>query len=89
MIIQGPDFRLTFSESGVLQFDLELLQTINKGKKNERSEFKLEGYAYTLESVFKKIIQYRLDKKEETVDLKEFLKQFKEQVQIISNFCKV
>ena len=36
MIIQGPDFRLTFSESGVLQFDLELLQTINKGKKNER-----------------------------------------------------
>lgn len=89
MIIEGPDFRLTFSEGGVLQFDLELLKTINKGKKNERSEFKLEGYAYTLESVIKKIIQYRLDKKEETVDLKEFLKQFKEQVQIISNFCKV
>ena len=23
MIIEGPDFRLTFSESGVLQFDLD------------------------------------------------------------------
>ena len=89
MIIQGPDFRLIFSESGVLQFDLELLQTINKGKKNERSEFKLEGYAYSLERVIKKIVQYRLDKKEETVDLKEFLKQFKEQVNIIHNLCKV
>ena len=30
-----------------------------------------------------------LDKKEETVDLKEFLKQFKEQVNIIHNLCKV
>ena len=89
MIIEGPDFRLTFSESGVLQFDLELLQTINKGKKNERQEFRIDGYAYSLESVIKKIIQYRLDKKEETVDLKEFLKQFKEQVNIIHNLCKV
>ena len=52
-------------------------------------EFKIDGYAYSLESVIKKIVQYRLDKKEETVDLKEFLKQFKEQVNIIHNLCKV
>ena len=63
MTIEGEDFILTPINEHSLGFDLELLQTINKGKENERKEFKNVAYALPLDVAVKKIIAYRISKK--------------------------
>ena len=65
MIIEESDFRLIpVKESGLL-FDLELLKVINKGKENERTEFKK-----LTEEVLK---QYNL---EYTSEAEKFIRQY-------------
>lgn len=77
MIIEESDFRLEQINDTSDRFDLELLHTVNKGKSNEKQEFKNVAYGISLVGAMKRIILYRMNQKHETLSLKEFLKEYK------------
>lgn len=89
MIIEESDFRLIPCNESSTRFDLELLYTVNKGKDNERTEFKNAGYGFSLESALHKVISSRIEKKHEVISLKEYLKEFKEEKQSLKELCKL
>lgn len=72
-------------------FDLELLYVVNKGKDNERTEFRISGYGLSLDSAMRKVAMSRMEKKygEGTISLAEFLKGFKEEVAKIKEMCAI
>lgn len=81
MLIEEQDFKLIQSNSTSTCFDLELLSVVNKGKSNERTEFKVVGYGMTLERALHIVIMNRINNKYEgNINLKTFLKEFKEEV---------
>lgn len=89
MIIEESDFKLIpVSESSSL-FDLELLYTVNKGKSNERTEFRNAGYGFTLPSAIRKVIMNRIENKHESISLKTFLKEFKDEVDKLDKLWKI
>jgi hypothetical protein len=57
--IQGPEYVIRSSGYGISRWDLYLLKVVNKGKENQKYEFKPAGYAMSLESCLKDIINYR------------------------------
>lgn len=89
MTIEESDFRLIQSNPTSTFFDLELLSIINKGKSNERQEFKTVGYGITLERALHIIVMNRINSRyERSIDLKTFLKEFKEEVFKLKQLCK-
>lgn len=78
MVIEEKDFRLTpIKDSGSI-FDLELLKTVNKGKDNERQEFKVIAYGVSFEGAMKFIANHRIaEKYPETIDLKTYLQEYR------------
>lgn len=90
MIIEESDFRLIpVKESGLL-FDLELLKVINKGKENERTEFKNIAYGITLESALKYIANARINSKyNDSISLKQYLQEYKDIINSIKDICKI
>lgn len=90
MIIEESDFRLIpVKESGLL-FDLELLKVINKGKENERTEFKNIAYGITLESALKYIANARISAKHEgSISLQQYLQEYKDVINSIKAICKI
>jgi hypothetical protein len=62
-IIQGSDFVLKCLDEASEHYDLYLLKVVNKGKENQKYEFKIYGYGMTIETCMKKIIQYRVRKR--------------------------
>lgn len=77
MILEESDFRLEQVSDTSDRFDLELLHTVNKGKANEKQEFKNVAYGISLANAIKRVILYRMNQKHETLSLKEFLKEYK------------
>lgn len=61
MTIEEADFRLTPCSEASSHFDLELLYVVNKGKDNERTEFRNAGYGLSLESAVRKITMSRIE----------------------------
>ena len=90
MVIEESDFRLIpVKESGLL-FDLELLKVINKGKENERTEFKNIAYGITLESALKYIANARISSKYEgSISLQQYLQEYKDIINSIKDTCKI
>lgn len=90
MTIEESDFKLIPCSEASPHFDLELLYTVNKGKSNERIEFRNAGYGLTLESAIRRIIMSRIASKhgEGTISLKEFLGEFKEEIKKIKQICE-
>lgn len=89
MIIEEPDFRLTpVSDSSEL-FDLEFLYTVNKGKENERTEFRNAAYGISLESAIKRITQHRIITKfdGESIGLAAYLDAYKKIIEEIKALC--
>lgn len=91
MIIEEHDFRLTPCSESSSMFDLDLLYVVNKGKDNERTEFRNAGYGLSIEHALRKVAMSRLEKKygEGTMSLAEFLKEFKEEVAKIKQMCAI
>lgn len=89
MIIEDKDFRLTPINESSPMFDLELLHTVKPKGGEPRDEFKLAGYGLPLEAALKRVIAYRLNKEESTVDLSTYLKRYKEIQEEIRNLCTV
>lgn len=71
-------------------FDLELLKTVNKGKPNERQEFKDSGSGVTIFSAFKYIANNRLIEKYEdsVIDLATYLREFKSMIAELKQLCE-
>lgn len=89
MIIEESDFRLTpVSETSSL-FDLELLYTIRPKGKETRQEFKNVAYGISLESALRKVIQYRLSCKHDSVNLSTYLKEFREELDSLRKLCEI
>lgn len=84
MIIEENDFKLEFDE-GCYRFDLYLLHVVNaKSEDKRREEFKLDGYSMTLTSAIRRIILYRLNKKLDTVNLENYIKEYQNEAKKIS-----
>lgn len=78
MVIEESDFRMT-KALGTF-WDLELLYTVKPKGKPERQEFKDAGYGMTLEHCMKKVIYHRMGQKKESYTLKEFIQDYKREV---------
>lgn len=61
--IQGSDFVLRCLDEASNFYDLYLLKVVNKGKENQKYEYKWYGYGMTLGTALKHIIQYRVRKR--------------------------
>lgn len=88
MVIEESDFRLT-QVPDTCFWDLELLQTIRPKGKESRQEFKNCGYGLTLASAIKHIAIFRISQKhlEESVTMKQFLKEYRDIIKQISKIC--
>ena len=76
-MIEGDDFKLEYLPEHS-KFDLYLLKTINaKNADKKREEFVLAAYGVSEESALKRIIRYRLNKREKTFTFEEYLSEFK------------
>ena len=90
MTIEESDFKLTPCSETSYLFDLELLYTVNKGKNNERTEFRNAGYGLSLETALRKIGMSRITGKYTgSISLAKFLEEFKEEVRKIKQLCEV
>ena len=91
MTIEEADFELIPCSESSSRYDLELLYIVNKGKNNERTEFRNVGYGLSLESAIRRIIRYRIGNKyeEEAITLKQFLEAFKEEAEKIKQMCEL
>lgn len=90
MVIEEKDFRLVpVSETSEL-FDLEILYTVNKGKENERQEFRNCAYGISLESAIKKVTTYRLNSKfgDDPISLSVYLESYKDIINEIKQLCQ-
>lgn len=63
IVIQGSDFVLKNLDEASNYYDLYLLKVVNKGKENQKYEFKIYGYGMSLGSALQRIIQYRVRKR--------------------------
>lgn len=86
MIIEEKDFRMTLCTGNL--WDLELLQTIRPKGKPERQEFQIEGYGMSLENCMKSIINHRLSNKQDVYSLKEYIKEYKEELSKLKELFK-
>lgn len=84
MVIEGSDYRLTPIKDSY-RFDLEILSTINKGKSNERTEFKNLAYGVNLENAMRYIIAYRINNKynEDIIDLRTYIQEYKKLIEVL------
>lgn len=88
MVIEEKDFRLIPISDSNLFFDLELLYTVRPKGKEARQEFKNVAYGISLNNALKKIIQYRLSHKYDTVDLATYLKEFRNELDSLKALCE-
>lgn len=88
MIIEEKDFRLTPVKDGGDKFDLEFLKTINKGKENEKQEFKIVAYGISIEKAIKYIANNRLNNKiPGTIDLKTYIQEYRDITEELKKLC--
>lgn len=89
MIIEEKDFRLTPVGKDSLYWDLELQYIVNKGKTNERIDFKNAGYGLTLEKALTIVAHARICNKYEnqSISLKTYIKEFKQIKEEIEKIC--
>lgn len=82
MVIEENDFRLT-NDGMSTHWDLELMRTVRPRGKPEREEWSDPLYGVPLERAIKIIINYKLNKKQDTYSLEEYLNSYKEQLQLL------
>lgn len=81
MVIEESDFRLTSVNEFSTKWDLELLYTIRPKGKEARTEFKAVAYGLPLESALKRVINFRIgNKHQDAISLKDYLKEYKDQL---------
>ena len=87
MKIEEHDFILESVDDVSHFYNLQLQKVVNKGKANERTAFGDTMYGLTLEAAIEFIVRYRVNKKSpDSVDMKTYLKELKEERRKITNF---
>ena len=89
MIIEEKDFRITSSEG--FMGDLEFLCTINKGKENERKEFKTSFYGIPMKQIITEIASNRISvhwSDETIISLNEYLEMYSRYVNEVDLLLK-
>lgn len=91
MTIEEKDFKLIPVSTSGNKFDLEVLYTVNKGKSNERQEFKNIAYGISIDTAIHYIINYRIGEKhpENALTLKQYLQEYKDNLTEIKTLCQV
>lgn len=87
MVIEEADFRITSGVSNHF-WDLELLHTVKPKGGPEREEFKDSGYGMLLSTCMQRVVANRMSRKKEVYTLKEYVKDYKEQVDKLDNLFK-
>lgn len=82
MVIEESDFKMTKATGPF--WDLELLYTVKPKGKPERQEFKDAGYGMTLEHCIQKVIYHRMEQKQESYSLTEFIQSYRNEVDRIN-----
>lgn len=77
MIIEENDFKM--EKDGGSLWDLSLLKTIRPKGKPERQELVLDGYGMTFNRCMQRIIDNRIERKQEVLTIKEYITLFKEE----------
>lgn len=86
--IEESDFRLIPVSDNLIFFDVEYLYTVNKGKENERTEFRNIAYGVPLDSAIKRIAGCRVNNKiKDITDLKTYLKEYRDIIKEIKDIC--
>lgn len=90
MEIVEKDFKLTSVGKDSLLWDLSLLQIVNKGKSNEREEFKNVGYGMTLSRALAIAAHARIYNKyeDQEISLKTYRDEFRQIKKEIEELCK-
>ena len=87
MEIKGEDYQLN-NDGESMRWDLRLMKTVKPRSGQERQELGDPMYGMPLENAIKIIINYRLDKKQDTYTLKEYLDEYKKQITLLRNILK-
>lgn len=87
MVIEEKDFRLTPINDSSPLFDLEILHTVKPKSGEPREEFKNAGYGLPLEHALRRVASYRIQKNNEVISIKEYLKQLNEIIQEFNKLC--
>lgn len=89
MIIQEPDFKLEQVDVNSSFWDLTFIKVINKGKVNERTEFKDPIYGVTLDNAIRRIAAFRMNSRhpEDAIPMKQFLMEYRELINQIVEIC--
>lgn len=86
--IEGPDYRIIPVKDDLVFFDVEVIYIVNKGKENERSEYRNIAYGVPLDAAIRRIAGYRISNKIEGItDLKTYLKEYRETISEIKALC--
>lgn len=90
MVITENDFKLDSVGKDSLLWDLSLLQIVNKGKSNERKEFKNAGYGMTLDRALTIAAHARIYNKyeDQEINLKTYRDEFRQIKKEIEELCK-
>lgn len=89
MTITYLDYKIEPCDNAVGKFDLSRKGVSKKRDSEEIYEIEVNmGYAYTLESAIQKIIYLEIEKKNETLTLKEYLNEFRKMKDEILNELK-
>lgn len=90
MTIEETDFKLEQTSVSSTFWDLYLLKTIKPKGCASRQELTLDSYGVTLDYAIRKIALFRLHCKyeEQSITMKEFLKEYRDIINQLTNFCK-
>lgn len=88
MVIEETDFRMTSVGDKSNFWDLELLQTVRPKGGPERQEFKEAGYGLPFLSCMKRIASHRIANKKEVFTLKEYVQDYKQQIDKLEELSK-
>lgn len=87
MVIEESDFRLS-NDGESTHWDLELMRTVRPKGKPERQEFGDPMYGMPLEKCIKIITNYKLNKKKENWELKEFINEYLKELDKVKQLFK-
>lgn len=88
MIIEESDFRIESCGDTNYMFDLELLKTVKPKGGDPRQEMKVVAYGIPFERCLQHIINNRIEAKKDTMNLSEYIKEYKEASEKVKNILK-
>lgn len=84
--IEELDFIMEQDTEGMAMWDLSLLTSKKSGKNKGQEEMTLIAYGIPFDSCIKRIINYRISKKQSTYDLKSYFQAYNEELKKLTKY---